>query len=678
MASHERAQFIESVNKIVNPRWKTLFLAVVQTIPYVGSGLAQLIQGQDIPAVYAGNYPSILEENLLGYIERFSANRKVLIIIDEAQNLSEDSYTLIANLAVLENVKLVLSITQPDNFNYLKLKNHLSLYNSIQSNILFFRRPEEELIRELSKSLSINLTENEINNILADTKQNIHLIFSSIINFSLHSSSKLVFTEIEKAIVSCLNICKFGLSSCSLTNLLSSSYIYSPNLSETIQQALTNLNGYACISQRTLQNQCIFYLSSLNYPEVQKCLKNISSLLYYKNLVYEYIKKNQDSQHLEQLELLSPNVKVYALSLVEARMRGGKKISNKLVSDAQFFTQDDKEIQLCVLYLTQDRRYREALNWLELIHNKSRSFHYRVFKGVLLNRVRQFEDAESSLLEAISPTDHPRTTNGLLAYYTANCIHTKQSHKAIDLFQKAKPKLAETENWGYVLRNIASAVPFPEKEEYLYAAINNFENYSDTFGVYSCKSNWGNTLCRKGQAKQALPLLLEAEEGMQRHGIVHLHIVYNNLAVCYLMLGDPHVAGKYITLANKIAQNPMPMLITIINKACIDTSLGNVEVALTELEEIESQALSHLVSNVRKRYFKNRMLVECSKGDTRLESFLQKYQKQLDAEIDKELVFIYKKMAAKHESILYLSEEWQKLYTPAGLAYWYIDPLKMI
>ena len=68
---------------------------------------------------------------------------------------------------------------------------------------------------------------------------------------------------------------------------------------------------------------------------------------------------------------------------------------------------------------------------------------------------------------------------------------------------------------------------------------------------------------------EGLLLLKQAEIGLQQFGPNHLHIIYNDLGVCYLMLGDTKNASKYIALAEKLAYNKMPRLITSINKACL-------------------------------------------------------------------------------------------------------------
>ncbi len=94
----------------------TLLAAIFQGIPYAGPTLAQLVEGKELPAIYAGNYSSAIEEIIMPYIKEFVKTQHVLILLDEAQkNMSEESYNLVANLAMVDGVKIVLGVTETIN-----------------------------------------------------------------------------------------------------------------------------------------------------------------------------------------------------------------------------------------------------------------------------------------------------------------------------------------------------------------------------------------------------------------------------------------------------------------------------------------------------------------------------------------------------------------------------------
>lgn len=173
-----------------------------QGIPYAGPTLAQLVEGKELPAIYAGNYSSAIEEIILPYIKEFVKTQHVLILLDEAQNMSEESYNLVANLAMADGVKIVLGVTETINSNYIKLKNSLALYSNIESNIVPFGQPEEKLIRELAAHLGLTFTDDEVKTILIKTQRNIHLIIDCMISMSASGTNRFSFDEMDKAVIS--------------------------------------------------------------------------------------------------------------------------------------------------------------------------------------------------------------------------------------------------------------------------------------------------------------------------------------------------------------------------------------------------------------------------------------------------------------------------------------------
>lgn len=278
----------------------------------------------------------------------------------------------------------------------------------------------------------------------------------------------------------------------------------------------------------------------------------------------------------------------------------------------------------------------------------------------------------------IATTSNPKILNTLLAYFTANCIHTNQKQKALSEYQEKKEQLVGTENWGYFLRNLASAVSFPDKEKFFLDAIDNFTEFNDDYGVYSCKCNWGNALCVARKPSEGLLLLKQAEIGLQQFGPNHLHIIYNDLGVCYLMLGDTKNASKYIALAEKLAYNKMPRLITSINKACLLMVKNEYKLSSQTLNSIENEVLEHPVSSIRNKYFTNRLLLEYTKGIDYFRNFYQTYEQYIDKFVNKDIINEYQKLFSENKKIEYPSKAWGTLFSPAGLAYWYLDPLKMI
>ncbi len=684
--SEDRSTFKKMVEKEFGEKSISLLAAILQGIPYAGPGLAQLIEGKELPAIYAGNYTSAVEEILLPYIKKYVSLQKVLIVIDEAQNMTEDSYNLIANLAQIDEVKIVLGITNTMRPNYIKLKNRLSLYSNISFHVEYFGQPEEKLINELANHLGITLSDSMLKNILYQTHKNIHLIIESILSISMSKNSMMDFNEIDKAIISLLFICYFGLSKSTLKSLINVSNVYSPNIDEELNSTLSNLEKHSCILKKYINETQIYFIASLYHPEIERCTNNYSDMLYYKSIVYDYYQRQGMKSSKEILELLyklsiefsNHSIKKYAIALLEYKLKNGEQISEDIIANAHLSKKNNKEVELSVLYYTRERRYSEALKWIEFLKSKRSNYRYNILKSILLNRIRNFSEAESMLLYNINTIDEPKILNTLLAYYVANCIHTNKKETAIKEYNNRIHQLDGTENWGYFLRNLASAVPFSEKKGFYQDAIDNFSFFKDDYGIFSSKCNLGNSLCVVKKASEALLYLREAEIGLQQFGPNHLHIVYNDLGVCYLMLGDIKNSTKYLSLAEKLAYNRMPRLITAINKACLLSVQHEYNLSLNKLDLIKDEVLVHPVASIGQKYFTNRLLIEYQKGINTFIDYQKNNKSHIDNFVNEVTMEKYKILLSEKRQIEYPSKEWNDLFFPGGLAYWYVDPLKMI
>ena len=468
--------------------------------------------------------------------------------------------------------------------------------------------------------------------------------------------------------------------------MLDMSYVYCRNFDEEMPAMLNNLEFHGCITKKNTDNIVIYFIASLYHPEIQKCINEFSDILYYKNIVYDYYRRpgmvdapcNIELLYKLSIEFADRNKKIYALSLLKLKLEKGEYIPEDVIANAKLSKKTNEEIELSVLYFIRERRYSEALKWIESLRGKRNNSHYQTLKSILLNRVRRFSEAEDMLTYNIATTSNPKILNTLLAYFTANCIHTNQKQKALSEYQEKKEQLVGTENWGYFLRNLASAVSFPDKEKFFLEAIDNFTEFNDDYGIYSCKCNWGNALCVARKPSEGLLLLKQAEIGLQQFGPNHLHIIYNDLGVCYLMLGDTKNASKYIALAEKLAYNKMPRLITSINKACLLMVKNEYKLSSQTLNSIENEVLEHPVSSIRNKYFTNRLLLEYTKGIDYFRNFYKTYEQYIDKFVNKDIINEYQKLFSENKKIEYPSKAWGTLFSPAGLAYWYLDPLKMI
>jgi len=156
----------------------------------------------------------------------------------------------------------------------------------------------------------------------------------------------------------------------------------------------------------------------------------------------------------------------------------------------------------------------------------------------------------------------------LIACRIVNAIHLRGEEDTYATFRNIFQELQGHENHGYVARNLASAARREDKECLFLAAIENFSEYQDDFGLFSTMCNRGSFLCVSARQSQALPLLLESANGMRQFGQIHLHIVYNNIGMCYITLNNASEASKYLSLTKKVVKTNMSLLTAQTNLAC--------------------------------------------------------------------------------------------------------------
>lgn len=126
-------------------------------------------------------------------------------------------------------------------------------------------------------------------------------------------------------------------------------------------------------------------------------------------------------------------------------------------------------------------------------------------------------------------------------------------------------------------------------------------------------------------------------------------------------------------------KNSMPKIFTAINMACLNAVSGNTSKAVNLLRDLEVEIEEHPLDRVRQKYYINRLLVECLSGNKNIDGLIAQTEKYLDRyhpEQTEEALQVYQGFSKS--PYLFDKQLWRKLYSPCGLAYWYMDPLKLL
>lgn len=679
------SESISQLQELANEKWgerdSTTPQALLEAIPYAGPLLSHFADKKSAAPVYAGNYMNALAELLVPLFEDMAKKIQVEIIIDAAQDMDENSYSLIASLSSIKNVTTIITVTE-NNDRYLKIKNHLEIYSKLHIDTILFGEPDHHLVSELAKSYGYELTDSEITGLLLATQKNIHRIIEAISNYS-HPNDYL--DPIEKGIVYILDICANGLSQEVLCSILQLSNIFSKNIFNDTSNALTQLYEKNLVTTKiSLSGDKSYVLVGRHHPLVESCLTAYTDSLYYRNLVFEYFEKNGIGDSLENAELmyslskelLQKSSKSYAVLILDKKLKSGETIPEEIILAAKLDKRSSKDITLATLYYCRERRYNDALGWLESLRNKKNVTFYSNLKAVLLNRVRRMDEAELLFKQCLETEHNQGKLNILYAYSLANTLHLHGSSTIKDLYLTSYEKLSGTPNNGYFARNFASAVPAKEKESFYMDAVASFKENRDDFGLYSSYCNWGNSLCVIGRPQDAFPYLANAEKGLQQFGTAHLHIVYNDIGMCHFMNKEYSDASKYLSLATRLALNTMPYVMVEINKACLALASDDKESAHKIMMDVLDKVTSHKVASLKQKYYTNMLLVQFALGVKPLNTFMKEHEENIAEYVNADIVSKYAEfIRAKCE---YSSKHLHNLYYPSGLAYWYIDPLKLI
>lgn len=653
----------------------TILTSALEGIPYAGPLLGRLVERRSAIPIYSGVYSSAMDEILLQFFHE--TEQRFLIIIDAVENLPELSYDILTKLLKCHSMQCILIRTE-QNLQYNKLENYLFENKIDLSSCVDFDRPKVKLIKELGAIYGISVSSNEAASIIANNNQNIHAIIKEIRN--LKNKSRYDSLDAwEKAIISVLNIWEVPIDENILHELIEMSEVFTLNEDAELQNALSKLQKRELI-EHTSQG---WHLKGYHDPQIQIVLSNFGDQLYYKNIIYEFLsKQSNETRYVELCYRLSKNLNCTTPADAKAYMRqciiSGKEISQSLMEDACLEKGNRSDCLLASIKYSRERRYQNAFDWIDSIPDKQMTADMEAYRASLLNRVRKGKEAEEALLQCLQQNSDPAQHNLLSAFLISTYIHMEKLHEAQTVYNEKKDLFPDSPMHGYLVRNATSA--FKEYREDLYErALSDFQYEQDNFGYYTTLCNQGYALCKTKNYKSALYVLEQAQEGMELFPQVNLHIIYNNLGICHFLLEQYQDAYRYLYLAQRLGQNSMPRIFSTINLACVEAVTGNTERAIQNLDVIEQEVKNHKLDRVRQKYYVNRLLIEYLNGERNIKPLIDKCLAYPDRYFPEQTAFcarFYQEFMNSDNPVQ--KTFWHDLYSPCGLAYWYMDPLKFL
>lgn len=666
-------KFQKYADKQLGKKSEKLLNSIVQGIPYVGNAISYFVDSKEAPSIYLGNYTSVLCELLLPFFYDLSLENKICIYIDSADYIYEQSFQIIGELGIIENISLILVFNEKANAS-IKLQNYLALTCSKNSFEFVFNDPNLKLINELAKYYHLNLSENRLLDILERSKNNIHIINKELIEIKNNIFFQL--ENLHRHILMILSVTGFLMSYIELYEILNNMNIQF-NLQITLLSSLNDLEAYGYIKNINKN----YSLITTEHPEIKNLLDDYANYILICNALYSYYYQkieNLDLIHINLLYKISKtlNLNTYneiAKKIVNKCLEMGLSIESSLYNSIDF-KRNKKDNYTQMLYHCRERNYSKSLVYVnKLKKTKSKdSLTLLEIEGILNNRIRNYDRAEIILLKCLNIEKKISNRCIIVAYLCVNYIHLYKKENAILLFNSNINTLKNSNNCGYVYRNIASAFSDKGKKlECLKNALEIFKNFDDHFGIGTTLCNLGYSYCLYDEPEIALDYFHESLSHLKVFGFEHLHIVYNDLGICYLLLNNPQEAYKYLSAALKLAKNNMPKILISIN-LCYSLLLNNKEEeGIKVLNQVSDLVIQHKLVHLKNKYFDNKLIIHYLMGN--LDNYVYS---QSENYINQKLLLNLRKtptVTINNRHILFKS-----FYIKSGLVYWYIDPLKLL
>lgn len=649
--------------------------SVFQDIPYIGNTLSLFLSAKTAPPVYTGNFNSAVEEILTTFFEKIQ--KKFVIIIDEAQNITEDSYSTITDLIEYSKVAFVFAITE-ENINFFKLKNLISLKGFSNCEVPFCP-PNSYLVMELGKVFDKIVSQKQAIKLIESTNCNIHKIVETF----LKPDAKCSFDCWDISVISILKTFALPLKKSDLFEIIKQCPLYSSNYKLSFNKTIHSLLSKCIISEYDEYVE----LCSLKHPTVLDICNTYTEQILYKKIILSYYNSKKDKALLSKsliaflyniaLELEDSSYITYARIILKTNLLDGTYISNSVLSNANLDISNEKDCILASIVYTRKRDYKKALNWLEKT-NILVDENIKAFYGILLNRVRRHEEAEKILIESLESVKQLEYKVIISSYLISNYIHQENLSTAQNAFHLLLDNYRDSSNIGYLIRNATSAFAGYRNEMYDHA-MKAFLSSNDMFGYYTTMCNKATSML-SADSETGRAMLYEAYDHLKIYGENITHIIMNNLGIANLLCHKFEEAKKCfcIVIANESCD--MPQIFAKINLACCNVIAGNSDLGLKEMRDLERIVEAHPLDRVRQKYYINRLFAEHFTNQPITNDLIKKAKNNLDRyspEKTLEIISFYQKNSRSSKRNI-TNYAWRRLFLPCNLAYWFIDPLKIL
>lgn len=261
----------------------------------------------------------------------------------------------------------------------------------------------------------------------------------------------------------------------------------------------------------------------------------------------------------------------------------------------------------------------------------------------------------------------------ILTYYVALLIDTDKEGEAKETSLEQSHHIEDSKYFGY-FQNIIAALQSPtDAITTCIGALKIMETTSDHFGAGGTWGNIGVHMIKARLYDESIDSSKKAHEILSKFGIQHIHLVSNNLASSYLMIGELGQASMWLRRSLDLLQTSTIRINALQNLAALSYLRNQPETFEQAVTEGMRYADRQGIDRVRFKFLKNAYIL-CNNFDSSMKIVgenLRRYENPVN-ELDVSLA----PWSIEDSSLRlkYLQEN----YDPPTNQYWYPNPMNLI
>lgn len=659
-----------------------LLKSMILDLPVLGETTANLLFNKPVALpIYSGYYSDVLKQFFFELVKEKLSDKKILIFIDNAQYIDNESVYDILALQQLSHVTFILSQTEKSS-NLEKLLLEVSCSGDIT--FLDFPEPPVACVKEILANHNRPTSDGEAINLIRRANGNIR----KIIFEAKHTLSQNIehAGSLPNEILSLLYILQSNICLTDLMSMLGESPTCSIYTEPQVLRTCRDLIYKGFISSvLQMDGREIFWarIRHENQNVWDSILPNPADKLIYQDIVYRYLAA-MDTHTLDELKnlfVLSKSVaaqhqKSWGKALLIESLQQGMPVQMEWI-EAVKVTATSKERFLCALCTFRMWKFKETLEILTSVWPEMKeSRDVIALLALTLNRCRKHSEADQLLQALIKTSRDIDEKTILLSIAISNYVHSGNEAKAKQIVLDYEAELSESKAYGYFLRNSATLFQGETAIYYWKKSIAAFQCVHDEYGELTTMVNMSRVHIRNGNYAYAKSCMDRAYNGLLPYGIEQLHIAANNLGIAYASCGDYSSAKRYLRIAKLIAKSIMPKVYITINECCVLLEDKRQEDALNALLEYTVAVDSSNIPRLKSRYYLALAGVYCILG--RFHDSLDAIEQSNQYSAGTFLALRKRIVNCCKKETLVPSNNWREYFSPAFLEYWIANPLSIM